>query len=179
MHLPSVAAAALLALACLPVAAQNLKPGLWEVRHKMNNPQMDAAMAEMRKQLANMPPQQRKQMEAAMAQHGVRMAPGQDGAMAMQVCMTKEMIERNEMPLEQGCTMTRNQRSGNSLRFAFSCTNPPSSGEGEVSFQGSEAYTNRMTVTTTTSKGRTETMQMEGSGRFLKADCGNLKPPAR
>ena len=68
-----VLVAATLVAACLPVAAQSLKPGLWEIHNKMNNPEADKAMAEMQKQLAAMPPVQRKQVEAAMAQQGVNM----------------------------------------------------------------------------------------------------------
>ena len=179
MHLPALATAAALALACLPAAAQTLKPGLWEVRNQMNNPQLDEAMAEMRKQMAQMPPDQRKQMEAMLEKQGVRMAPGaQGGGMAVQVCMTREMVERNEVPMQEGCRMTKQQRSGNTFRMAYACTNPPSSGEGEFSYQGSEAYTSRMTVKTTVD-GKTETMTMQGQGRWLKADCGNLKPAGK
>jgi hypothetical protein len=132
---------------------------------------MDQAMAEMQKQMAAMPPDQRKQMEAMMSQRGVKMAPGANGGMAMQMCMTKEMAERNDMPMQDGCRMTKNERSGNTMKMAFTCTKPPSSGEGQVTFTSSEAYTSRMTV-----KSGADTMTMEGTGKFLKADCGNVKP---
>lgn len=162
--------------ACLPAAAQSLKPGLWEVSNKMNNPQIDEAMAEMHKQLAAMPPEQRKQMEAMMAKQGVRLAaPAAGGGMAAQVCMSKEMVERNEVPMQDGCKVTRQQRSGNTTRLAFSCANPPSSGEGQVTMAGPESYSSRMTVKSVV-QGKTETVTMEGAGKWLKADCGDLKP---
>lgn len=163
------------ALASLPVAAQALKPGLWEVQNKVNNAEMAQAMAQMQQQLKDMPPEQRKQMEAMMAQRGMRMTPGAAGAMAMQVCMTPEMVERNEMPIRDGCRMTQQQRSGNTMKMAFTCSKPPSSGEGQVTFASPEAYSSRMTVKVQEG-GRTETTTMEGSGRWLKADCGSVKP---
>ena len=172
MHL--VAAAAVLAIA-LPAGAQTMKPGLWEIHNKMSGGQMDQAMAEMQKQLAQMPPEQRKQMEAAMAQQGVKLVPGSGGGMAVQMCMTKEMVERNEVPVQNGCTATQNRKSGNRMQFAFRCTNPPSSGEGEMSFTP-ESYTSHMTMKSVV-QGKTETMVSDSTGKWLKADCGNVKPP--
>lgn len=173
MHKHLIAAAAALGLA-LPAGAQTMKPGLWEINNKMSGGQMDQAMADMQKQLAQMPPEQRKQMEAAMAQHGMKMVPATGGGMAMQVCMTREMVERNDVPMQNGCTSTQQKKSGNRIQFAFRCTNPPSSGEGEVSFTP-ESYTSHTTVKTSV-QGRPETMTMDATGKWLKADCGSVKP---
>ncbi len=159
-------AAALSFAAAAPVAAQALKPGLWEMQQKMGgNPEMDQAMAEMRKQMA-----------AMMAQRGVQMAPGSGGGMAVRMCMTREMVERNEVPVQQGdCRTTQQQRTGNTLKMAFTCTNPPSSGESQVTFTGSEAFSSRTTVTTTAG-GKQEKTTIEGTGKWLGADCGSVKP---
>ena len=174
MRIPSLIAAAVLAAASLPVSAQSMKPGLWEIHNKMAGGEMDAAMAQMQQQMAQMSPAERKQMEAMMAKQGVRMAPS-GGGMAVQICMTKEMVERNDPPVQDGCKVTQNQRSGNTHKFAFACSNPPSSGEGQVTYQGPEAYTSKMSVKTSTG-GKTDTTTMEGRGKWLKADCGNVKP---
>lgn len=164
--------------AAAPLAAQTLKPGLWEMQQKMGgNPQMDDSMAEMRKQLAAMPPEQRKQMEAMMGQRGVQMAPGAGGGMAVRMCMTPEMVQRNEMPAQQGdCRTTQQQRSGNTMKMAFTCTRPPSSGESQVTFTSNEAFTSRTTVTSTAG-GKPEKTTIESTGKWLAADCGNVKPP--
>lgn len=177
MRSPFVLAAAALAVACLPAGAQSLKPGLWEISNKMKgSPEMDNAMAEMQKQMASMPPDQRKQMEAMMAQRGVRMAPSAGGGMTVQMCMTKEMAERNDVPMQEGCTVTKQQRSGNTMKMAYNCTKPPSSGEGEFTFMGSEAYKSHMVVNSN-AKGKPETLEMDGTGKWLGADCGSVKPP--
>jgi hypothetical protein len=171
------AAAAALCIAAMPASAQTMKPGLWEINNKMGGGQMDQAMAEMHKQMQQMSPAERKQMEDMLAKQGVRMSPGAGGGMSVQMCMTKEMVERNDMPMQEGCRMTQNTRSGNTMKMAFTCTNPPSSGEGQVTFSSPEAYTSKMTIRTQ-EKGRTETMTMDTTGKWLKADCGNVKPLA-
>jgi hypothetical protein len=175
MRISSSIAATLLAAASFAAAAQSMKPGLWEIHNKSDNPQMATGMAEMQKQMAQMPPEQRKQMEAMLAQRGVKMAGGADGAMVMQVCMTKEMVERNDVPMQDGCRVTQQQRSGNTMKMAFACTNPPSSGEGQVTFNGPESYARRMTVRSMV-QGRTDTTTMDSAGKWLKADCGNVRP---
>lgn len=167
-------------LVCATAAsAQSIKPGLWEMQHKMSgNPQMDQAMAQMQKQMAAMSPAQRKQMEAMMGQQGVSMpSPGTGGGMAMKVCITPEMAARSEMPSqhEGQCTSTVTSRSGNTLKMAFTCQNPPSSGEGTYTFSGDTAYTMKM-VMNTTRKGKPESMTMDGQGKWLSADCGAVKP---
>jgi hypothetical protein len=165
------------AAVALPVAAQTLKPGLWEMQHKVQgNAEMDQAMAEMQKQLAAMSPEQRKQMETMMAGRGVQMAPADGGGMRLKMCMTREMAERNDIPANRGdCKTGPQQRSGNTLKMTFTCTNPQSSGDTQVTFNGSESYTSKTNVTSTTN-GKSETMRMEGSGKWLSADCGSVKP---
>jgi hypothetical protein len=177
MRALSMVLAAACAAVALPVAAQTLKPGLWELQHKVGgNARMDEAMAQMQKQAAAMSPEERKQMEAMMAGHSMQMGPGRDGAMAMKICMTKEMAERNDIPAGRGdCKTTQKQRSGNTLKVAFTCTNPASSGNSQITFDGPEAYTSKGDITSTVD-GKPQTMTMEGRGKWLSADCGSVKP---
>ena len=177
MRFPLVLAGCALACASLPAAAQQLKPGLWEISSSTSNPQLNQAMAQMQQQLATMPPAQRKQMEEMMAKQGVRTGGGASGGMAVRTCLTQEAAERSDMPLQDGCQVTSQQRSGNTMTMAFSCANPPSSGEGRVTFASPVAYSSSMTVRTTVA-GRTETMTVEGAGKWLQADCGNVRPAA-
>jgi len=178
MRIHQLACAAALVAAGLPAAAQGLKPGLWEMNNKMSgNAQMDQAMAEMQKQMAAMSPEQRKQMEAMMAQRGMQMPQaGKGGGMAMKMCMTKEMSERNDVPMDKDCKVTSQQRSGSTTRIVFACSNPPSTGEGQFTFLGPEAYASKLTVKTTVN-GKPETMTVDGSGKWLSADCGSVQPP--
>jgi hypothetical protein len=163
-----------------PAGAQTLKPGLWEVTHKTQmtgTAKGQDPMAQVNQQLAGMTPEQRRQVEAMMAKNGVKMgsaAPG--GGMTMKVCMTKEMVERQAFPSQQGdCKTTQQSRSGNTMKMAFACTKPPSSGEGQFTVMSPEAYTMKMAVTSTAT-GKPEKVDMEGSGKWLGADCGSIKP---
>jgi len=158
--------------------AQTMKPGLWEMQTKMQSGsgEMEKAMAEMQQQMASMPPEQRKMMQDMMSKQGVGMGAGGPGTMSIKICMTQEMIERNELPTQQGdCKNTVSPRSGNTMKFAFRCTKPVSSGEGEVSFISPQAYTSKMTVNTTTA-GKNERMTMGSQGKWLSAECGAVRP---
>ncbi len=198
-HLASAMGLCLLtAAAC----AQTIQPGLWESTSKMagasgemgkrmaNMPpeqrkameQMvspegqKAMLAQMQKQMANMPPEQRKAMEQAMAtQSNMRM--GNDGSMALKMCITAEMIERkNWMAKTDGkCTHTGSAAVGNTQKFGFTCTDPASSGEGTVTFLSKTSYTSSMKISAVRN-GKPESMVFESSAKFLGADCGAVKP---
>jgi len=166
----------LMALLSSVAHAQSTKPGLWEINHKVGGtPEMDKAMAEMQQQLASMPPAQRKQMEQMMAAQGVKL--GQGGGMSVQVCVTPEMAAQQEVPVQKegDCTTKVQSRSGNTMKVAFSCKNPPSSGEGTYVFRGDTGYDMKMLVKTSDG-GKPVTTTMEGTGRWLGADCGKVKP---
>lgn len=174
-----IAAIALIA-APFCVSAQTMKPGLWEISNKMQtgSGQMEKEMARMQQEMASMPPDQRKMMQDMMAKQGVSMAAGGPGVMSVKICMTKEMVERNDVSSQQGdCKHTNSPRSGNTMKTSFTCTNPPSSGEGTITFLSPEAYTMRMTMNTSV-HGKPEKMNMDGSGKWLSADCGAVKPRA-
>ena len=160
-------------------SAQSTKPGLWEINTKMQSAsgEMEKAMANMEKQLAGMSPEQRKQMQDMMARQGMSLGTSGGGGMSMKTCLTKEMAERNELPQQQqgDCKTTQSPRSGNTMKISYTCTQPPSSGEGVMTFNGDTAYTMKMN-TTTTVKGKPEKMTMDASGKWLSADCGNIKP---
>src|SRR4051812_38220340 len=143
--LPLLAALALAGALAPAAAQQRLKPGLWEMTNKIQgNAQMDQAMAEMQKQLAAMPPEQRKQMEAMMGGRGVQMGGMGPGGMSMRVCLTREMVERDDIPAGNGdCKTTQQQRSGGTIKVTFACTRPPSSGESEVTLNGSDSFTTK------------------------------------
>jgi hypothetical protein len=174
-----VAALALLALAGV-AHAQNIKPGLWEFTTQVSGGggKMTDAMAQAQKQMESMPPDQRKMMQDMMAKQGVQMGTSAGGGMAIKVCMTQEMVERNEVSSHQGdCTHTNSPRIGNTLKFSYVCSKPPSSGEGQVTFTSPEAYTTKMTNTTTI-QGRPEKMDMQNNARWLGSNCGSVKPLA-
>ena len=175
----STAALALLAgMAGGASAQQKMRPGLWEhsVNMKSQSGQMEAAMAEMQKSLASMPPEQRKQMEQMMAQQGVGMGPkGQ----TVKVCITKEQADLDNIPQQEGCTQKVQRVDASTMKVAFSCKGgqgqPPSSGEGTITMQGPTAYTGQFRFKTQ-NQGKPEQIDMAQSGKWLSDNCGAIKP---
>lgn len=158
--------------------APPIKAGLWEITTENQTvdgktmPDMSAQMAE---QLKKMPPEMRKQMEAHMKAKGVQMTPGQTG---VRLCLTREMLNRDNWQQSQAqsdCRNTEMNRSGNTMKWKFKCTQPPSEGEGETTFQGSDGYVTEMRVQSQR-QGQPRLMTMKHRGRWLGADCGDVKP---
>lgn len=175
-----LAAAAMLSLVAGSGLAQTSLPGLWEVTQKIGgNPEIEKAMADMQKQMAAMPAAQRRQMEAMMGNQGMAMPGGAGaagGATVAKTCISLEMAERRQMPIDRGnCTSTVLEKTASSMKMKFTCTQPPSSGEGQFNFISEKAYTMKMKINTA-ANGKPETMTIDGSGKWLGADCGTIKP---
>ena len=172
-----IAAAALAAGSAF--AQAQMKPGLWEITQKMQSGsgQMEQQMAQMQQQMANMPPEQRKMVEQMMAQRGMKMGTAGGNGMTMKICMTQEMVEHNQIPSEQrgDCKTTMQPRVGNTVKMSFTCNNPPSTGEGQYTVTSSDTYAMKMVVNTSV-QGKPETVTMDGTGKWLGADCGDIKP---
>jgi len=179
MQVKPLLCAAAMAFVCFSATAQTQAPGLWQhsFTMKSDDPKVEAAMAQMQKQLAAMPPEQRRQMEAAMASRGVKMGAGTGGATSVQVCITKEQAAKPpEARMNSGnCTQKDMQRSGNTMKFKYECTQPPSVGEGEMTFISDKAYTGK-TMVTSQRDGKSQQMTMEMQGKWLASDCGDVKP---
>ena len=156
-------------------SAQNMKPGLWEITNNVQSGGKDltAAMASMQKQLEAMPPEQRKMMQDMMAKQGVQMGSGGANGMSIKMCLSQEMVDRNEVaPMQQGdCTHTTSPRVGGTMKYSFKCTKPVSSGQGEITFSSPEAYAMKMSMTSAERK-----MDMQTNGKWLGANCGDIKP---
>lgn len=156
-----------------------MQPGLWEhgFTMKTESGQAERALSMVQQQMANLPPEQRKMVEQMMASRGVSMSPK---GSSIKACLSKEDAERGDLPkIDGNCQQQVVRSSSNTLKVTFTCKgNPPSSGEGEVTFQSPTAYTGRSVVNTMVA-GKPERVSMEQTGRWLSADCGSLKPMSR
>ena len=166
------------ALAATAAQAQShLKPGLWEeqVTIKTDDAQANAAMEQMKEKLASMPPDQRAMIEKMMASHGM----GMGGApSSLRVCMTKEQVERDFTPDNSGrCQRTHVNRSGNVIKFDFTCTSSHSdvSGQGTLTLMGDSAFAMSSAADTVTQK-KAMHIQTDIAGKFVSSDCGDVKP---
>ena len=156
--------------------AQQMKPGLWEFKQ---TPQLDPArqaqMAQAQKAMESMPPEQRQMIEKMMAQKGVNVSMA-GGAITIKTCVTKEQAERNMAPVShQGNCTQEVKRSGSTIQTHFVCTDPASEGDATVTLRGNEGFTNDVTMRHQR-QGKTETTRVSGEGRWLGADCGDVKP---
>jgi hypothetical protein len=169
------------AAATLPATAQNLKPGLWDTTSKVQSARGEMAemMAQMQKQMATIPPEQRKAIEGMVARQGGTMPSfSADGGMTTSACMTQEMIDNKEWMSQQThgkCTQQNSPIVGDAMTIRFSCTDPVANGEARFRFTGGTAY-NMVMNTTGVVNGKNETVTVESSGRWLGANCGNIKP---
>jgi hypothetical protein len=176
--LAATAAAATLLLSHSAQAADTMRPGLWEITNtvKSGNSQTMAAMAEAQKHMAAMTPEQRKMIDAMMAKQGVGMSMAGDGSIKITYCVTPEMAARRELPTgQQGQCSSNTTPTASGMNIRFTCANPPSSGSGQVTLAGDTAYTTTMNVTSS-ARGKPETITVDGSGRWLSADCGASSP---
>jgi hypothetical protein len=156
------------ALASIPAsAAEQMKPGLWEMTMKS-----DAT--------ANMPKMTPEQMEQ-MRRMGITMPQTQDGAIVTKVCVTKQMAERNQPPgmEDSGCQSKNYRRAGNTYTVDIVCTGPTMKGEGKArgTFSGNESFTSTYDFKGTMN-GQPVTQHHDSSGKWLSANCGNVKPAA-
>jgi hypothetical protein len=164
-------------VACVGVSAQPapIKPGLWQIQVEQDGQDMSAQMRQMQEQMKAMPPEQRKQVEAMMKQHGVSMSGPGD----MKVCLSKEQLAEGrgwEGQREPGNCKTDTKRSGNTWKFHSSCPAPhKSETDGEATFESAESYT--VKSTTTVGEGAQSRMhKMTAKSQWLGADCGDIKP---
>lgn len=156
--------------------AQTMKPGLWEFKQ---TPQLDPArqaqMAQAQKAMESMPPERRQMMEQMMAQNGVSMSMA-GGTITIKTCVTKEQAERNMAPVTHHGNCTQDvKRSGSTIQTHFVCTDPASEGDATITLRGNEGFTNDVTVRHQR-QGKTEVSKVNGEGRWLGTDCGDVKP---
>ncbi|MDR0477695.1 MAG: DUF3617 domain-containing protein [Desulfobulbaceae bacterium] len=148
------------------------KPGLWErrtLKMTMNGqdmlPQIKAAQEQMRKSMVNMPPEQRKKMEAAMGDF---------------ICVSAEMAknEWTTVPRPEGanCDEPKLNRSGDRTSFEMACKQ----GGGTVTSKGETAVTgDQITIkveSVTTEANAKHVMVVEEQMKFISSDCGGIKP---
>ena len=166
---------AMTASAAAQAQTQKIKPGLWEhsVALKTQSGQIEAAMTAAQAQMAAMPPEQRKMVEQMRASRGMS-RPGK--ASTMRVCVSTEQAEHDELPQNDHCKQQSMQRSGNTVKIKFNCDGtPPASGEAEFTVKSATAYSGKALVNTVV-QGQPEQIQMDLTGTWLGADCGQVQP---
>jgi Protein of unknown function (DUF3617) len=159
--------------------SSSLKPGLWEIKPisqimdgRDMTAQMASAQAKMQQEMANMPPEQRKQMETMMGPQGA------SAGSSMRICVSPAMAARDKPMVdpEGRCEPATVNRSGNKTSFEFNCTanGRTSVGKGESTVSG-DTVTTRVDMTMTDARGR-HTIKSESQMKYLGSDCQGIKP---
>jgi hypothetical protein len=158
-----------LSMLCLSAtvwAAGAMKPGLWEMTIK----------SDAMKSMPKIPPEQMQKMR----EMGINMPQMQDGGMVTTVCISKEMAAREQPPemnhKESGCQSKNFQRTGSSYSVDVICDGPHLKGEGKA--KGTFSDAERFSTTYDfkgSAQGHPVNQHHESSGKWVGADCGNVK----
>jgi hypothetical protein len=152
----------------------NVKTGLWEntITTQMSGmPQMPQIPADA---LARMTPDQRARVQAAM---GSGMGNGQPHT--SKSCLTKEKLAQGFRPDDRqasNCKTTMLNVSANAMDMKEQCTPPSGSVEAtlHVEAHGSDETSGTMHMVIT-QQGHTMTSDATFHGKWLGADCGDVK----
>jgi Spy/CpxP family protein refolding chaperone len=187
-----------------PLSADTIKvdmaPGLWENKvtysgagmaqiQQTQRTQMEAALAEMKKQFAAMPEEQRKQMEALMEQTGMKVSEegmtfnnnkvsvSADGITAKS-CVTQAQIDSGKLGINEqdDCSFSLTQVSKNRYKSLQECTgDQPSRSESDIVFTSPKHFTGTGKMTQALN-GTEQTVEIALEGRWQSSDCGDLEP---
>ena len=140
------------------MAADQLKPGQWDMSVNMK--------------MKNMPEMSAEDL-AAMKQMGIKM-PGMGEPMRMQQCITPEQASMKEAINPSGdanCTVKNYKQKGNTVTGDLVCTGEmKATGKFETTMNGDTAYHSKMSLKGT-SGGEPIDQEIETSGKWVKAKC--------
>jgi hypothetical protein len=148
-------------------AAGQMKQGLWEMTVKS-----DA--------MKNMPKISPEQIEQ-MRKMGIEVPQMRDGGIITKVCVSKQMADSDRLPgldnKDMGCQSKNMQRDGGSYSVDIVCDGSMMKGEGKAkgTFSGNESFNSTYDFKGSV-HGQPVTQHAEQSGKWLSADCGNVKP---
>jgi hypothetical protein len=135
--------------------------------------------------IAALPPAQQAQVRAMMAGGG----PGgaaKPMATTRQTCVTGQMSMDNLLNQAQQspgmqCTYSNRTQTATGASFDTSCTGQMGSAQGHTQFHATDAEhmtsTTHMTITSSArGSSNSSTMDITTTGKFVSADCGDVKP---
>jgi hypothetical protein len=172
-----------------------LKPGLWEIQANTGSPGGAAAAPtapalppEVEARIAAMPPAQQAQVRAAMAARGGGAPAARTaGGIATQACLTpnttlESLLSRSQQAGMQ-CSYSNKVQTATGASFDISCTGAIGNAQGHAVYKmpDDEHMSSTMHLSiAATMQGQPMNMtrDISSTGKFVKADCGDVKPAA-
>ncbi len=149
----------------------DIRPGLWNYQVSINSQsgQIEAAMAQAKAALANMPPEQRAMMEQMMESSGAKFDLSNQ---TFETCITKEDIQKMSMPNpDDKCEQTLVKKSASKYKMTVSCKgNPPMNGEGDFTII-SDKEMKGVVVMSGVLNGQPEKMTMNQNAKWISGTC--------
>jgi hypothetical protein len=179
-HPSRLAAAGLgpLSVAALAADRAAIKPGLWEFTHQSEVNGRPPIPDDL---LAKMPPEARARMEAARQGRGGP-GPGAGAGRTTRQCITDRDLDRGFRADDerQHCTHKIRSQTRTSMEVAIECADiGEHGGSGHGTFKWTAPSPEAMAGTvdmTMTQGAETMTTHIKITGRWLGADCGDVKP---
>lgn len=156
----------LLVIPAITLAASPMKPGLWEV----------IVQSDAMKQTPQISPEQAAQIRKM----GIKVPEFRNGGMVTQVCYTKAMLARDEVPGQgqqnRECKTQNMKHEGNNFSAEYVCDGRNMKGTGTAS--GTMTDTNFQIKSTFngTVSGYATNQSSTINGTFVSDNCGKVKP---
>jgi hypothetical protein len=187
-------------IAPLKVVAQSalpVKPGLWEMQTSSgagsgggaSAPAMPALPPDAEAKIAALPPAQQAQVRAMMA-GGAGGGAAKPAPITTQSCIAPNtsmdgLLNQAQQRSAGGmqCSFTNRVQTAQGASYDMSCTGPMGSAQGHTSYHAIDdehfTSTTHMSITGKgQAQGQTMTMTRDATttGKFVGADCGDVKP---
>ncbi len=168
-----ISALALAAISARAQTAPKMKAGLWQVHIEQERDGQKVANGSerMKEHMKDMTPEKRKQFEDMMKQRGVDL----NATDAMRVCYSQKMVDRGAWTDQGVCKTDFSNRSATSWKWHSVCSALSYEGDGEATFADPDNFIVKSSGVMTAG-GKTVKVSSTRVGKWLGADCGDLKP---
>lgn len=159
---------------CAPAqTTPTMKAGLWEIHleREENGQKMPDPSDQMNERMKNMSPEKRAQVEEMMKQRGYTLGAGG----VSKICYSKNMVEHGAFANQNSCKTDYSKRTATSWKWHSSCPAFGYEGDGEATFADANNFMVKSSGVSTIA-GKTKTSTTTRTGKWLGADCGDLKP---
>jgi hypothetical protein len=180
--LSGLAVALILSASPCHLHAQSLpipvKPGLWEMQGSIVTATPLPPEAEAK--IAALPPAQQAQIRSMMGGGSKPVTTTRQMCLGAQASMDS-LLKQSQQSAGMQCSFSNKVQTASGASFDMSCTGQVGSAQGHTEFRSIDdehlSSTVHMTISST-SHGTTtnSTVDTTTTGKFLKADCGDVKP---